>query len=149
MAAGEMLRMWSVAYTGRETRSLEIGATQLITCGPYACTRNPLYLGNMLMYSGATVMANVWMPYFLIFICIYFGIQYYFIILEEERTLKELFGERYLHYRQQVPRFLPRLIPRRLYKSVQPNIKMALMSEKSTFLSFVAIVILLYVKMIY
>ncbi|MFQ5584405.1 MAG: methyltransferase family protein [Calditrichia bacterium] len=147
MALGESIRIWSVAYAGNDTRSREIGAIRLITSGPYARVRNPLYLANMFIYTGATIIANVWPPYFLMFVWIYFGLQYYLIIKLEENTLSELFGETYLNFKQAVPRYLPRLSPVNIHNPVQTDFKSALVSEKSTFLSLTAVLIILYLKM--
>src|SRR5215831_1478475 len=57
--AGEFLRLWGVSIAGSETRTTgPVGGTFLITTGPFSYVRNPLYLGNMLMYIGAGVMAK-------------------------------------------------------------------------------------------
>ncbi len=51
---GEGLRFWGVSIAGAETRTTgTVGGTFLITNGPFAFVRNPLYLGNMLLYAGS------------------------------------------------------------------------------------------------
>ena len=67
-----------------------VGAPQLVTNGPYAYVRNPLYIGNMMLYSGAGIISNFWLPWLLVFIWIFFGIQYHFIVKLEEEKLQEL-----------------------------------------------------------
>src|SRR5438876_10934983 len=104
-ASGELLRIWAVSYAGRETRTTKLGASVLVTQGPYAYVRNPLYLGNLLIYFGVSIMANSLFPYLQIIGIIYFYLQYYFIISEEEDFLNTKFKEKYQEYAKSVPRF--------------------------------------------
>ena len=63
VGAGEFLRLWGVAIAGSETRTTgAVGGTYLITRGPFAYVRNPLYVGNMLLYVGIGVMSNALFP---------------------------------------------------------------------------------------
>ena len=55
---GESIRFWSVSYAGGITRTTTVGATTLCTAGPFAHTRNPLYIGNMLMYNGCLLYTS-------------------------------------------------------------------------------------------
>src|SRR3972149_3647601 len=48
---GESIRLWGVSWAGSETRTTDKpGGTYLIMSGPFAYLRNPLYLGNILIY---------------------------------------------------------------------------------------------------
>jgi len=50
---GEFFRLWGISYAGSETRTTDgVGGTYLVISGAFAHVRNPLYLGNMLMYLG-------------------------------------------------------------------------------------------------
>ncbi|RMI03756.1 MAG: isoprenylcysteine carboxylmethyltransferase family protein [Calditrichaeota bacterium] len=144
---GESLRIWSVAYAGGETRTRKVGASALVTAGPYALVRNPLYLANTLIYTGVALMANFWMPWLLLLVWVWCGVQYYFIILLEEERLLELFGEAYEAYRRTVPRILPALRPQFPMNSLSPNLRGALASERSTLLNLILVVGLLSVRM--
>ncbi len=147
MILGELIRIWGVSYAGGATRTRNVGANRLVTNGPFGYVRNPLYIGNVLMYTGAAIVANFWMPWLLLIVWLFFGVQYYFIIKLEEEKLGEIFGDSYLEYCREVPRILPRLRPAHSSHPVQPNLKGALRSEKSTFLSFTLILLLFGLKM--
>ncbi len=109
---GEAIRFWGVSIAGSETRTTgTVGGTYLITNGPFAYVRNPLYVGNMLMYAGIGVMSLALFPWLVIGACVWFFIQYYLIVTKEEEYLAERFGNEYEHYRRNVRRFLPRLTP--------------------------------------
>jgi protein-S-isoprenylcysteine O-methyltransferase Ste14 len=146
LVLGETLRFWSVAYAGRETREATIVAPRLVTCGPFAYVRNPIYLGNMIMYSGVTIIANLWLPLLLLFVWLYFGVQYALIVAAEEQALSETFGSDYQHYRNNVPAWLP--TRGRYHGKATPFLPAAaLKSEKSTLLSIVAMLAVLYLRM--
>ena len=107
---GEYIRFCAVRYAGGVTRTRKVGAPSLCTSGPYAHIRNPLYLGNMVIYMGVTFIAGgVFMWEFLGIVFIYFTIQYVMIISLEEETLSDLFGTEYDQYKINVPRFIPRI----------------------------------------
>ncbi len=106
---GEAIRFWGVSIAGSETRTTgTVGGTYLITNGPFAFVRNPLYVGNMLLYIGVGVMSMALFPWLLIVATIWFYIQYTLIVSKEEEYLAERFGAEYEHYRKNVPRFFPR-----------------------------------------
>jgi len=79
---------------------------ELAVSGPYACTRNPLYLGSSLIGVGFAVAGGSWIlagAYLILFAAIYWP-----VIRREEEYLRHEFGEVYNHYAQRVPLFLPR-----------------------------------------
>ena len=81
---------------------------ELTTTGPYAHTRNPLYLGSMLMAAGFAVALLSW-PVALALI-ILFALIYIPTVASEERFLRATFPE-FSDYCRRVPRFIPRLKP--------------------------------------
>ena len=104
---GEIIRINAVRYAGGVTRTTNVGAPSLCTSGPYSRTRNPLYFGNMIIYSGVVLFSGG--PLMVPLLCVvlsFFTFQYYMIISLEEETLKELFREEYLEYCKNVPHCL-------------------------------------------
>ena len=81
---------------------------ELTVTGPYAHTRNPLYLGSMLIAAGFTVALLSW-PVALV-LAAGFAVIYIPVIASEERFLRAAFPE-YDDYCRRVPRLIPRLIP--------------------------------------
>src|SRR3984885_2724299 len=80
----------------------------LATSGPYAYTRNPLYLGSLLMGIGFAIAARSWWVG-VVLVVMFFAI-YLPVIRDEEKFLREKFPE-FDVYAQRVPRMLPRLTP--------------------------------------
>ena len=118
---GELIRFWGVSWAGSETRTTgSVGGTFLIINGPFAYVRNPLYVGNILIYLGLGVMSFAWFPYLQIVAILFFLLQYYLIVKEEESYLREKFREDYKNYCENVPPFFPRLTPYKNAKVTQP-----------------------------
>lgn len=109
LVSGEAIRFWAVSYAGGATRTTKVGAPQLCSSGPYARVRNPLYIGNLLIFSGVVLSAgapNLWIMLGVTWV--FFMTQYSLIISLEEETLTELFRSEYAEYCHHVPRLLPR-----------------------------------------
>ncbi|HEX2963270.1 MAG TPA: isoprenylcysteine carboxylmethyltransferase family protein [Ignavibacteriales bacterium] len=138
-ASGELIRLWGVSYAGSETRTTgAVGGTYLVISGPFAHTRNPLYVGNILLYMGIGIMSLALFPYLQIAAFVFFYLQYKFIINEEETYLKKAFGAQYEEYYKNVPRFLPRISAYKNNNVTQPkyNIAAGLKSERRTLQAF-------------
>ncbi len=145
---GESIRFWGVSIAGSETRTTgRVGGTYLITNGPFAYVRNPLYVGNILLYLGVGVMSMALFPWLLIVALVWFLVQYHVIVKQEEKYLAATFGAEYVEYCTNVGRFLPRLIP---YKSSLPPSKQStfaegLASERRTLQAIGIVVVVLVV----
>ena len=137
--AGELIRLWGVSWAGSETRTTgTVGGAFLVVSGPFAHVRNPLYLGNILMYVGLGVMSYALFPYLQVVALVYFMFQYHMIVKEEEEYLKKTYGKSYEEYVNKVPRFIPRLFPYKFKGIEQPTFKLnaGLKSEKRTLQAF-------------
>jgi protein-S-isoprenylcysteine O-methyltransferase Ste14 len=146
---GEFVRFWGVSWAGSETRTTGgVGGTYLVISGPFAYVRNPLYVGNILMYFGLGIMSMALFPYLQIVAITFFIIQYNFIVKEEEGFLEKKFGNNYHKYLQNVPRFFPRVTKFKDNSIPQPNYKISagLKSETRTLQAFAAIVFLILIK---
>lgn len=140
---GEVIRFWGVSYAGSETRTTgNVGGTHLITVGPYAHVRNPLYLGNILMYVGIGIMSNALMPYLVIVAFAYFVFQYTAIVTLEEEYLARTFSN-WKEYTSSVPRFIPSIKRFSQTKGFQPNFSRALRSERSSLIALSSVSALL------
>ena len=112
ISLGEIIRFNAVRHAGGRTRTTNVGARSLCTSGPYSRTRNPLYIGNLFIYSGMVFFAGgMYMVELLTFVIVYFIFQYSMIISLEEEKLSILFGKSYLRYKYNVPRVLPLIKP--------------------------------------
>lgn len=143
---GEFIRIWANSWAGSETRTTgSVGGTFLIISGPYAYVRNPLYLGNILIYLGLSIISNALMPYLQIFGFILFFIQYSLIVKEEEKYLKEKFGQAYTDYSKNVPAFIPRLKKFKNENIVQPEFswKKGLESERRSIQAILSVIVIL------
>lgn len=98
---GLALRAWAAGHIRKNSA--------LATTGPYAHTRNPLYLGSFLLGLGFTI-ASGQLLLGLIFIALFLGI-YLPVMRVEAATLSQLFEADYKHYAHAVPLFFPRLTP--------------------------------------
>ena len=145
---GELLRIWGVAYAGSLTRTTtSVKANQLVTAGPFAYVRNPLYIGNILIYLGFGIISLALFPYLQISALVWFIFQYTLIIRIEEDFLESKFGVQYSEYKKNVPRILPRIFFNKRDQDfiATPNYLKALKSETSTLRALVSIPILLFI----
>lgn len=144
---GQIIRFWGVSYAGSETRTRNLGASALVTQGPFAYTRNPLYLANIMIYFGFGIMANSLAPFLVIIGLAYFILQYYYIIIEEEKTLREKFKDKYEDYFKSVNRLLPRTTPYNTAKQskLKLDFKAGYKSEKRTLQANLTVVVCIYI----
>lgn len=145
---GESIRFWGVGHATSETRVTgTVGASRLVISGPFGYVRNPLYVGNMLLYTGFGVMANL--PWLIVLTLAWFAFQYYMIVSREEEFLEGKFGAEYDAYRRNVPKFIPRLTPYDRGKDVVIQWGIALRSERRTFQAFLIALLLMVGKYIW
>ena len=107
-ALGQLVRAVTIGlrYVIRGGRGRRVYAEDLVTEGVYAHVRNPMYVGNLLIVVGVAIAANSWPT-------IWLGIplavfMYVCIVAAEEQYLLGRFGDAFMAYCRDVPRWLPR-----------------------------------------
>jgi protein-S-isoprenylcysteine O-methyltransferase Ste14 len=100
-AVGVLIRAWASGHI-RKAKTLAVS-------GPYAYTRNPLYVGSLILGLGLTIAAGVWWLG-AAFIILFLGI-YLPVMRVEVGDMERIFGAEFEAYRRNVPLFLPRLTP--------------------------------------
>src|SRR5688572_1489763 len=96
---GLVIRGWASGHIRK--------AKVLAVTGPYAYTRNPLYVGSFILGVGFTIAAGVWWLA-LVFAALFIGI-YWPVMRVETEDMRRIFGDGFDEYEQHVPVFIPRL----------------------------------------
>ena len=108
IAIGGVIAIIGLAIRGWASGHL-LKNESLATTGPYAYTRNPLYLGTLVMGAGVAIGAGtLWFT--LLFVLLYLLV-YTPVMIAEAATMSELFPQGYDRYRENVPLLFPRLTP--------------------------------------
>ena len=142
IVAGEWIRLAGVAAAGTTTRRRSRDVQRLVTYGIFAWVRNPLYVGNFLIWMGFTIISGV--LWFLPVAIVIFAAEHSLIVRYEEGVLESIFGGEYLAYKETTPRWVPR--PPRRRAPGPHDWAEAWRSEVSTFLQYAALVVLFAVK---
>jgi len=137
---GLLVRAWASGHLRKNET--------LATTGPYAYTRNPLYLGSFLLGLGFTIAAGQ-VLLVIIFVLMLLGI-YLPVMRVESATLAMLFGKKYERYAKEVPLLFPRFSPYR--RAVDAHFDRKLYLRYREYRAAIGVVIvwtLLAAKMIY
>ncbi len=106
VVAGVLASEWSkrtMLRTGVDPNPYE-PTTAIVATGPYAVSRNPIYIGATGIYAGiAFVVKTVWPIVFLPF---GIALLYYGVIAREESYMEKVFGDEYLKYKARVRRWV-------------------------------------------
>jgi len=106
---GIILRILTVGFvpegtSGRNTKSQV--AEELNTTGMYSIVRNPLYLGNFIIWLGISLLVRLW--WFSLIVILIFWLYYERIIFAEEEFLRSKFGHLYLEWAEKTPASFPK-----------------------------------------
>jgi protein-S-isoprenylcysteine O-methyltransferase Ste14 len=98
--AGLLIRAWAAGHIDK--------AIRLATSGPYAYTRNPLYLGSFAIACGFALAVH---PALVVAVLVFFVLIYWPTIARERADIAALFPSAYAVYERHVPLVVPRLTP--------------------------------------
>ena len=134
---GQVVRFFTVGFvprgtSGRNTRAQV--ADTLNTTGMYAVVRNPIYLGNFIIWFGLSLfMKSVW---FTTVIILFFTMFYERIIFTEETFLRQKFGDAFMEWADATPAIIPKFRNWRP-PSLPFSIKSAIVREYGTFFAII------------
>jgi protein-S-isoprenylcysteine O-methyltransferase Ste14 len=145
---GEALRIWAVRHIGAISRTRSDRLGPLVASGPFAVVRNPLYLGNITIWTGFTIAAGLlWLAPIAAALLAF---EYHAIVRWEEQLLEERRGEEYRAYAERVPRWLPGSARgERGFKRGEPLFtwRETLFSERGTLFAIAGGYLLLWLKL--
>jgi protein-S-isoprenylcysteine O-methyltransferase Ste14 len=140
---GEAIRLAGVAAAGTVTRRRSRNVQRLVTYGIFAWARNPLYIGNFLIWIGFVTISGV--LWFLPIAVLLFAVEYELIVRYEEGVLESIFGREYLDYKNETPRWIAR--PPKGQQAVgEYHWGEAFKSEISTFLQYAVLILAFWIK---
>jgi protein-S-isoprenylcysteine O-methyltransferase Ste14 len=146
-AGGELLRLWAVRHIGTVSRTRSERLGPLVATGPFAHVRNPLYIGNIALWTGLALTTRlVWLAPVAIVV---FGTVYHVIVRWEERLLDSRLGNAYRAYAARVPRWFPAF--NRTAESPRSaalfSWRDTLFSERGTLIAIAAAYLLIWLKL--
>jgi len=98
---GLAIRAWASGHIRK--------ASVLATSGPYAFTRNPLYVGSLLIGSAFCIASGVW--WLAVLFCVLFLGIYFPVMRVEAADIRNIFGADFDEYERSVPLLIPRVTP--------------------------------------
>jgi len=144
--AGQLFRLWAVRHIGTISRTRTTRYGPLMTAGPYAVVRNPLYVGNWLLWTGFAVWSRLlWM---VPVAWLVFFFQYRAIARWEASFIRSKYTSAYDEYARQVRAWVPRWPPGSALKPLLPLHPWSevFFSERGTLLAVAVVGTLLTVK---
>jgi protein-S-isoprenylcysteine O-methyltransferase Ste14 len=106
LALGLAVMLWGFGtFLGKRTAIIpNKAASRLVIAGPYRYSRNPMYTGMTIAYTGVALLTN--RAWALVLLPLVLGALYLLVIRREERYLGGAFGDEYATYRRTVRRWL-------------------------------------------
>jgi protein-S-isoprenylcysteine O-methyltransferase Ste14 len=148
--AGELIRCWAVGYSGETTRNDVVTAPKLVTAGPYAYVRNPLYIGNFVTATGFAIAFTGRNCPFVRTLLVGGSLAamsavYAAIVPHEEAFLRSQFADEFERYCERVPSVIPRSTPID-HAQGQWSAEVVRTAESKTFVTFGAMLLALWLK---
>ena len=137
---GVLLRLWASGHIDK--------GKALTKGGPYACSRNPLYLGSLFLALGVIAAGQAF--WLLVPFGVFFSTFYYPVMKAEEAELLSGYGSKFMEYRQEVPIFFPRFSRNRMAEARSTSIfrwsRVTHNGEHRTLIGFLLIETFLIIK---
>ena len=137
-----LLGLWIRAYAAGYLHKQSL----LTVTGPYAHTRNPLYLGSSVLALGAAVATRSWIS--ALILSSYFAGVYAVVMRREERELYAQHGQSFKAYADAVPLFLPRLTPAKVSGASPGSFSFAQYKRNHEYEAAVGFLLLLFVLLV-
>jgi protein-S-isoprenylcysteine O-methyltransferase Ste14 len=137
-----LLGLWIRAYAAGYLHKQSV----LTVTGPYAHTRNPLYLGSSVLALGAAVATRSWIS--ALILSSYFAGVYAVVMRREERELYAQHGQSFKAYADAVPLFLPRLTPAKVSGASPGSFSFAQYKRNHEYEAAVGFLLLLFVLLV-
>lgn len=137
-----LIGLWLRAYAAGYLHKQEV----LTVTGPYAYTRNPLYLGSALLALGVGVATHYWVSAAIL--CAYFALFYSIVMRREEKELLSRHGASFEEYARAVPLFLPRLTPAKVTGSSAGSFSLAQYKKNHEWQASVGFLLLLAILVV-
>jgi protein-S-isoprenylcysteine O-methyltransferase Ste14 len=103
------MTIWLFINIGKGTLAPWSPTKKLVIIGPYRHVRNPMIASVIIILLGESIaFGSIWI--FLWFM-LFFGINHIYFVYSEEPGLGQRFGGEYIIYKENVPRWIPRLRP--------------------------------------
>lgn len=154
IALGEGLRAWGVVHIGSRSRTRGADVGPLVRSGPFRWSRNPLYMGNILILLGVATMGNEAIPLGITLLLV--PLHYSLVVRWEESRLASTHGEAYAAYQETVPRWLGRAAsfsaptppgePTDKARESGRDWRSAFRSERSTVLAIATMLLAMYLR---
>ena len=119
----------------------------LTVSGPYAYTRNPLYLGSAILATGAAIAMHSWISGLIL--CGYFALFYSMVMKREEQEMRAQHGAAFDEYARAVPLFLPRMKPAALSRETSTEFSLEQYKKNREYraaFGFLLLLIVLFLK---
>jgi len=145
IVVGEAIRFWSVHHIGAISRTRSDRLGPLVASGPFAFVRNPLYIGNIALWAGFAVIAQLlWLAPAIVLLLAF---EYHAIVRWEETLLAARLGEAYREYCRRVHAWLPSWQVRAASRPPTTfSWRQTLFSERGTLIAIAVGFALLYAK---
>ena len=136
------LRVWGSSYLNAQTVwDLDARTDALVTDGPFRYTRNPLYLGNILMAAGFGALAPLWGWIFIVAATAAYVLA---LIRWEEFAMRLRYGDAFEQYARRVPALIPRLVPAPVQSKAHASLRQGLLAEVFSASLFIGMIAVLF-----